>query len=74
MEAVGRPSVSNQKNIPGQIIPDIWPSNYPDSYTLDYNASGAREQEANKILYNTKEELKSRITSAFPNLNKEIVR
>ena len=37
----------------------------------DWLLSGAVEQETNKTLYNTKDELKTMITAEFTNLNKE---
>ena len=56
------------------IIPNIWPLNSPDRNPPWLLSVGVVEQETNKILRNTKDELKARITATFSNLNTETVR
>ena len=51
---------------------NICPPNYLDKNLLDY-VNGVFEWETDKNLFNTKDELKARITAEFTNLNKETV-
>ena len=51
---------------------NILPSNFSDYNPYDYNVWSAVKQETNKILCNTKDELKARISTAFTNLNKTV--
>ena len=55
------------------IIPNIWLPNSPDWNSLDYHVRDMVERQNNKILYNSKDELKAMIMAAFTNLNKETV-
>ena len=55
------------------ITPNIWCPNSPNYHLLDYYLCGTVEQETNKTLCNTKDELKARIMAAFTNLNKETI-
>ena len=51
----------------------MWLPNSSDCNTLDYYVWDMVERETNKTLYNTKDQLKTRITAAFTNLNKKTV-
>ena len=53
--------------------PNIWPSNSQDYYPLNYHVWSRVKRENYKISCNTKDNLKSRITVAFTNLNTEII-
>ena len=60
------------KHFCNHITPNIWQFNFPDCNLLDYYMCGMVVWETNKMLYNTKEELKARIIAAFINFNKTI--
>ena len=53
--------------------PEYQAANLPTLQSLDY-VWGTVERETNESSYNTKGELKARITVVFTNLNREIVR
>ena len=56
------------ENFCDHITTSIWLPNSPDWYVW-----GTIEWEANKTLYNTKDELKAKISATFINQNKETV-
>ena len=56
------------------ITPKIKLINSPDCNPVYYYEWGTGEWEINKIISNTKDELRARITAAFTRLNKETVR
>ena len=64
---------AREASLDSQKIPAITSPNSSDFNQLGYYVWSVVDQETNKTLFNTKDALKARIITTFPNLNKETI-